>query len=84
MFDAPQTAGGRDVFGILRAFGEDLRRVLDRLRRRRVGPVVAIDLTSPAIGVPAVRIVAPRLEGMVDKTGYRPGARARALLRSTR
>ncbi len=72
-------------FGVCRSFATptlsgDIAAVLARLAAAKVGPVVAVDLTSPDVGVPVVRVLAPGLEGMQHKAGYRPGARARRLL----
>ncbi|GAB4369249.1 MAG: YcaO-like family protein [Kiloniellaceae bacterium] len=70
--DAP-SLGGETIAG-------DLARVLARLSAKGIGPVVAVDLTKPDVGLPVVRVVAAGLEGAYQGAGsdYRPGPRARA------
>ena len=55
----------------------DVRAVMARLSARDFDRVARIDLTPGAVGLPCVRLVIPRLEGMSHKPGYRPGKRAR-------
>lgn len=59
----------------------DLQAVLARLEAADVGPVLAVDLTRPAFGLPVVRVVVPGLERPHTGTGaaHRPGPRARRL-----
>ncbi|MBN8893030.1 MAG: hypothetical protein BGP12_11520 [Rhodospirillales bacterium 70-18] len=59
----------------------DLHATLARLAQHSIARIVAVDLTRPDIGVPCVRMIAPDLEGMAHKPGYRPGPRVRAALR---
>ena len=54
----------------------DLAAVLERLASSGIDRVVAVDLSRPALGVAAVRVIVPRLEGMRHKPDYRPGERA--------
>lgn len=42
------------------------------------GPVVAVDLTDPVVGLPCLKVLAPGLEGMSHRAHYRPGRRAAA------
>jgi len=71
----PRLRSFRDVAGFrsvdLRA---DLQFLLDRLRRTGVGPCVAIDLTSPSLAIPVVRVRIGRLSPYVLNM-RRPGAR---------
>jgi YcaO-like protein with predicted kinase domain len=60
---------------------EDLDAVLTKLTDRGVDSIVQVDLTRPELDIPCVRVVIPRLEGMPHKPGYKPGKRARGVLR---
>ncbi len=57
----------------------DLRWMLDRLRTAGYREAVYVDLTSPEIGIPVVRVLVPGLEGVYKGPGsdYVPGPRAR-------
>jgi ribosomal protein S12 methylthiotransferase accessory factor len=51
--------------------------LLDRLRSIGLKQAIAVDLTRPEIGIPAVRMIAPGLEGSDHHpANYAPGARA--------
>jgi len=56
---------------------DDLDALLARLTSHGIDSVVEVDLSRPEIGIPCVRVLIPALEGMSDKTGYKPGKRAR-------
>jgi YcaO-like protein with predicted kinase domain len=55
---------------------DDLRTLLDRIAAVGAGPVVAVDLSRPEIGIPVVKVVVPGLEPYHTPL-YQPGARAR-------
>jgi YcaO-like protein with predicted kinase domain len=55
---------------------EDLRRSLARLASAGIARAVAVDLTRPEFGIPAVRLVVPGLEWDPHHPNYRPGPRA--------
>ena len=59
---------------------EDLEIVLARLDVCGVGTVVFSELPCPLKQVKCVRVLAPQLESVFEKSWYRPGERARALL----
>lgn len=56
--------------------GEDLRTLLRHLRDAGIGSLIYVDLTTRALGVPCVRVIAPELEGSRRPGYYRPGIRA--------
>lgn len=56
----------------------DLDTVLDRLRRIGCGEAVWVDLSKPALGIAAGRVVVPGLEGPFQPGEHVPGARAQA------
>lgn len=58
-------------------FEGDLGLVLGRLRAVGIGQAVAFDLTQPAVGLPAVRVLVPGLEGHDSEFSVR-GRRALA------
>jgi ribosomal protein S12 methylthiotransferase accessory factor len=62
------------------SFRADVRWLIDRLRWAGIREVVAVDLTRPEFGVPAVRVVAPDLEDVVGAPGRRLGLRGRRAL----
>lgn len=62
--------------------GEDVRWLLRRLQARGFGRVLAVDLTRPELGLPAVRVIVPGLEWDDNHPHYRPGARAREAARA--
>jgi ribosomal protein S12 methylthiotransferase accessory factor len=80
--DMPETVdvGGRRSLATA-TFEGDISFLLRRLERVGIVQVIAFDLTQPALGLPAVRIVIPGLEGY-DSEFSVPGARARAFLRA--
>ncbi|HET6435784.1 MAG TPA: YcaO-like family protein [Xanthomonadaceae bacterium] len=59
---------------------DDLRTLLEQLRKAGIGSAVAVDLTRPELGVPVVKVVVPELEPYLTPL-YRPGKRARRLAR---
>jgi YcaO-like protein with predicted kinase domain len=59
---------------------EDVAWELQRLRAAGVEQVAVVDLTLPEYGIPVVRAVIPRLEGICDVPGFTAGARLRAQL----
>jgi YcaO-like protein with predicted kinase domain len=61
------------------SFEEDIDRLIERLGAAGLRSVIAVDLSSPNIGIPVVRVVVPGLEGPDDDPTYLPGARARAV-----
>lgn len=58
----------------------DLRRIVENLRQVGLGRCVVVDLTSPRIGVPVVRVLVPGLSGPYGATTRRPPARLLAQL----
>jgi len=50
--------------------------MVERLREAGLEQVLVVDLTRPEIGIPAVRVIVPGLEGYVFES-YAPGMRAR-------
>lgn len=60
----------------------DVRAVLAKLSAQGMDLVACVDLTMGAIGSPCVRVVIPGLEGMPNKSGYRPGPRACKAMRA--
>ncbi len=52
--------------------------LVERLRRAGLVQVIVADLTVPEIGIPAVRVIVPGLEGYVFES-YSPGLRARRI-----
>jgi ribosomal protein S12 methylthiotransferase accessory factor len=65
-------------------FEEDIGWELERLRAVGVERVVVVDLTKPEFGIPVVRVVIPGLECLPghEAPAYRPGPRARAVLKA--
>jgi ribosomal protein S12 methylthiotransferase accessory factor len=61
-------------------FEGDIRFLLRRLEAVGIEQVIAFDLTQSALGLTAVRVLVPGLEGY-DSEFSVPGARARAFLR---
>lgn len=61
---------------------EDLRLVLARLSAAGIETVLAGDLSCPVAGFSCVRVLAPELESLYEKSWYRPGDRARAIAKS--
>lgn len=59
-------------------FSEDLEWIVDRLRTVGVLEVLVVDLTSPKMNIPVVRVVVPGLEAPDDDDEYIPGPRALA------
>jgi YcaO-like protein with predicted kinase domain len=59
---------------------DDLRVVLERLRRVGLTEALVVDLTQPHCGIPVVRVVVPGLEPLYELPGYVPGPRARRVL----
>ena len=57
----------------------DIDWMLERLTRRAIEQVIAVDLTKPEFNVAVARVVIPGLEGPDDHEDYTPGARARAI-----
>lgn len=55
----------------------DLRMLLDAIARADAGPVAAVDLTKPELGIPVVKAIVPGLEFYSLFVGYTPGPRAR-------
>ena len=60
---------------------EDVNWALERLLGVGVQQVVVVDLTTQELGIPVVRVVIPRLEGLDEgeRGHYVPGPRARAV-----
>jgi YcaO-like protein with predicted kinase domain len=61
-------------------FEDDIRVLLDSLRKIGVENAVVIDLTKPDIGIPVVKMIVPELEDYVSKA--LPGSRAQRYLES--
>jgi ribosomal protein S12 methylthiotransferase accessory factor len=60
---------------------EDVRWLLERLRRAGIRQVIVVDLTKPEFGLPVVRVVIPGLEmALINPDRYLLGHRARAVL----
>jgi ribosomal protein S12 methylthiotransferase accessory factor len=59
-------------------FDADVAWELEHLRSAEIDRVVVVDLSRPEFGIPVVRVVIPGLEGMSERHGYVPGARAMA------
>jgi ribosomal protein S12 methylthiotransferase accessory factor len=83
----PAAAGGRSFDSIpgfrSDTFADDLAWMIDRLLAQNLDQVIVVELTKPAtFAIPVVRLVIPGLEGIDDHPLYRPGRRARALLRA--
>jgi ribosomal protein S12 methylthiotransferase accessory factor len=68
-FDGTRSAAAGDAV-------TDCHRILDRLAAVGAVPVLAVDLTVPEIGIPAVRVVVPRLEDGEEMPDYVPRERA--------
>jgi len=58
---------------------EDVSAVIRRLEARGIDRVLYAELPSPLDVAHCVRVLAPQLEGVVDKPWYKPGRRALAL-----
>jgi YcaO-like protein with predicted kinase domain len=58
-------------------FEDDLRVLLEALRRVQLGSAIAVDLTRAEVGIPVVKVIVPGLEVMPEP-GVRPGERLRA------
>ncbi|NJO36121.1 MAG: YcaO-like family protein [Rhodospirillales bacterium] len=74
-----QTAKFEDRSMSGNTIGEDLRAVLNRLDACGIGTVVYSELPCPVEHMSCVRVLAPQLESVSEKSWYRPGQRARAL-----
>ena len=61
---------------------DDLRAVLSRLEAGGIELVLSAELPCPVDGLSCVRVLAPQLEGVFEKSWYQPGDRARAMLAS--
>ena len=61
-----------------RSLSDDLAILFDRLRSAGLESLLMVDLTSPELGIPVVRVVIPGLEGPDDEPTYVPGRRALA------
>ena len=61
------------------SIAQDLAALLARVARA-TDVLALVDLTHPDIAIPVVRALAPELEGMHHRPGYRPGPRAQRLL----
>jgi ribosomal protein S12 methylthiotransferase accessory factor len=77
----PQAARELPVSMATDSIGGDVEAVLGRLADRGIEEVIAVDLSAPALDVAVTRVIAPGLEGMRHKEGYRPGRRAREAAR---
>jgi len=55
---------------------------LTQLQTAGLRQVIAVDLIKEFFGLPVVRVIIPRLEGIHSVPGYVPGARARAMAAS--
>ena len=61
---------------------EDVRWLLERLRRAGLRQVIVVDLTKPEFGLPVVRVVIPGLEmALINPDRYLLGQRAQSILR---
>lgn len=84
---APGLGTGRDCRGLQACGGQtlhaDLAAILSRLAMVGADEAVWVDLSDPEIGLPAVRVVVPGLEGVATAPGWScaPGERASRLLR---
>ncbi|MBK8174160.1 MAG: YcaO-like family protein [Rhodospirillales bacterium] len=59
----------------------DIDAALIRLQAVGITEVAVVDLTKPALRIPVVRVVIPRLEGAIDvEGGFLPGARGHRLI----
>ena len=63
------------------SFPEDLDWLLSRLCAVGLDEAIAVDLSRPELGLAVVRVAVPGLEGPDDHPDYRPGPRARAVVR---
>jgi len=64
-------------------FQDDVAWMLERLQTIGIRQVIVVDLTLPEFGVPVVKVVIPRLEGILPEmtpSEYVPGERARKVL----
>lgn len=61
-------------------FEDDLQTILQRLRSAGLESALAVDLTRPEVGIPVFKVVVPGLEPFMTQL-YRPGERARRLMR---
>lgn len=57
-------------------FNQDLATQLKCLRSAGINRVIVVNLTKPELGIPVVRVVIPRLEGVHSIPQYQPGKRA--------
>lgn len=57
-------------------FNQDLAVQLKHLRSAGINRVIVVNLTKPELGIPVVRVVIPRLEGVHSIPQYQPGKRA--------
>jgi ribosomal protein S12 methylthiotransferase accessory factor len=74
-----QTTGFEDRSIDTDTVAGDLDAVLDRLTARGIETVLGAELPCPIAAVSCMRVLVPELEGMFEKSWYRPGRRARAL-----
>lgn len=58
--------------------GAAVGQLVARLKAAGLNQVLVVDLTRPEIGIPAVRVIVPGLEGYMFES-YSPGARARRI-----
>jgi YcaO-like protein with predicted kinase domain len=58
-------------------FDADVHWELQQLAAAGLRQVIAVNLSSPRLQVPVVRVIIPHLEAMSEVPGYVPGARAR-------
>ncbi|MEO1056847.1 MAG: YcaO-like family protein, partial [Actinomycetota bacterium] len=69
--------------GTAPTFEEDLSTTIDRVRAVGVEHIIVVDLTADDIGVPAVRVIVPGLEGY-PFPNYQAGRRGRAFIAKMR
>jgi len=61
-------------------FEDDLKTILDQLKKVDIKSVVVVDLTRDDIGIPVVKVIVPGLEPYHTQV-YKPGARAQRFLK---
>jgi ribosomal protein S12 methylthiotransferase accessory factor len=66
------------------SFSDDLTLLYDRLRAAGLESLLMVDLTSPELGIPVVRVVIPGMEGPDDEPTYVRGRRAMAAVDARR
>jgi ribosomal protein S12 methylthiotransferase accessory factor len=64
------------------SIAQDIEAVMGRLSKAHVETIVAVDLTSPELQIPCIRLVSPDLEGSHQQPGYRRGPRVQRLAAS--